>query len=184
MRREDCFLLGRLLKVHGLHGELIARLEVDQPDQYAQLESVLVETPQGLVPFFVQSWQLRGDEVRLRFEDIADADAASVLRGAALWLPLQALAAAPDNTFYYHEVVGLTAFDEALGELGPVETLYELPHQYLMAVRHQGREVLVPMHPDVVLGLDRAAQRVRTRLPEGLLDIYLADEKETPDDAD
>jgi 16S rRNA processing protein RimM len=45
----------------------------------------------------------------------------------------------------------------------------------------QGKEVLIPVHQDIVKNLDREQKKVSTRLPEGLLDVYLkAEESSRP----
>lgn len=38
MNKEQCFLIGRIAKVHGLRGEVNVVLDVDDPEAYEGLE--------------------------------------------------------------------------------------------------------------------------------------------------
>ncbi|MBK9448667.1 MAG: hypothetical protein IPN95_04500 [Bacteroidetes bacterium] len=51
MRVEDCFLLGRILKPHSLHGECKVYFDVDFIEDYEDLESVYVLQGNKLTPF-------------------------------------------------------------------------------------------------------------------------------------
>ena len=54
MRKEDCYFLGRITRKHGLSGNVILKLDTDQPDFYKKLESIFVEINGLLVPFFIE----------------------------------------------------------------------------------------------------------------------------------
>ena len=52
MRKEDCYFLGKITRRHGLAGNVILKLDTDQPELYNKLESIFVEINGLLVPFF------------------------------------------------------------------------------------------------------------------------------------
>ena len=54
MRKEDCYLLGKITRKHGLSGNIILKLDTDQPEFYKNLESIFVEINGLLVPFFIE----------------------------------------------------------------------------------------------------------------------------------
>ena len=54
MQKEDCYFLGRIIRKHGLSGNLILKLDTDQPEIYKKLESIFVEINGLLVPFFIE----------------------------------------------------------------------------------------------------------------------------------
>ncbi|MFP4090787.1 MAG: ribosome maturation factor RimM, partial [Cyclobacteriaceae bacterium] len=76
--------------------------------------------------------------------------------------------------FYFHEIIGFRIEDELLGTLGSVKDVYEAGPQTLLAMDYQQQEVLIPLTDEIVTKVDKAQQTVYTRLPEGLLDIYLS----------
>jgi len=173
MTKDDCYELGKVVKTHGLKGELSIFLDVDVPEEYEELASLLVERDGQLVPYFVESLNLQGQRGIVKLEEVGDINAASELVGCTLWMTLDNLPELEEDQFYYHEIVGYSVIDEATGPLGPVAGVATLPHQDLLVVDHLGHEVLIPINDDIVLGHDAEAKTLTVRLPEGLLDVYL-----------
>ena len=40
MRKEECFYLGSIIKKHSFNGEVVIKLDTDEPDLYQNMESV------------------------------------------------------------------------------------------------------------------------------------------------
>ena len=81
-----------------------------------------------------------------------------------------------ETRFYFHEIVGYQIVDAEAGELGTVRGVYAMNAQDLIAMDYQGKEVLIPINSDIVRTVDRANQKLNVALPDGLLDIYMADD--------
>ena len=54
--------------------------------------------------------------------------------------------------------------------LGPIEEIIDLPEHYLAQVKYQGKEVLIPLHEDLILENKAPTKVLVMDLPEGLLD--------------
>ena len=169
---EECYQLGNVTKTHGLRGEVVLFLDVDNPQEYQELESVFIDLNGKLVPFFMESFHLQGDRAIVAFEEIESIDDASELIGRDLYLPLNRLPKLPKGKYYYHELPGLQVFD---GDqlLGQVTQVYQMPNNNLLAVDHQGIEILIPLEEAIVHTVDIAAGKILCTLPDGLLDVYL-----------
>lgn len=174
---DECFELGYFTKTHGLKGQLVAQFDVDDAAAYDRLKTVyvaLAATPAQLVAYPVQRLSPQGGQrVLLKLGGIERIEEAEPLRGAKLWLPLTELPELADTQFYFHDVIGFQVIDEKDGPLGIVENFYELPQQDVLAMRHQGQEVLIPVVDALVSHADMEARQLFVNLPEGLLDIYL-----------
>lgn len=173
MTIDECFQLGYVIKKHGLSGEVNVFLDVDDPSYYKDLESVFVEINKKLVPFFIKRFQIRGNKVIARFEDVETVEQADELKSCGLYLPLSFLPDLSEGQFYYHEIMGYQVVDDHLGEVGTVKDVYELPNQDLIAVDYKGKEALIPVNDDLIGHADHDAKTLSVTLPEGLLDIYL-----------
>jgi 16S rRNA processing protein RimM len=184
MKIEDCFEFGYVAKVHGYKGEVVLVLDVDDPSAYKTLDSVFVQLKGKLVPYFVSALRLQGDKATVKLEDVDSQEAAQALVGNALFLPLSKLPQLAEDQFYYHDIIGYRLVDATLGALGEVTDMYELPQQTVIAMNYQGKEVLVPVSDEIVRKANHARKELEVNLPEGLLDIYLADSPGTPDDED
>lgn len=180
MNKEDSFELGYIMKPHGINGEVVAFFDVDNPDDYINLESVFIEINNKLVPFFIDSIRISGKKVFVKFEDIKSIAQAETLKNAALYLSLNQLPELSEEQYYFHELPGLSVIDKNLGELGIVESIFELPHQNLISMMYQGKEVLIPMTDEIIKKVNRRKKELIVELPDGLLDIYLDDNANSP----
>jgi 16S rRNA processing protein RimM len=173
MRKDDCFLLGYVIKPHGLKGEVSVLLDVDFPEDYKEMESVFLDIDQKLVPFFISAISINRDKAVIKFEDITTPEQAMSLKGRELYLPESTLPEMEADQFYFHEVIGYSVTDQTSGRLGVITNVYESGKQDLLAVDHQGIEILIPLIDEIVLEVNRENKEVLVNLPEGLLDIYL-----------
>ena len=185
MTVEDCFQLGKIVKPHGTKGELSITLSVDKPESFLKKESVFIEVNKKLVPFFIDKMTLlQNKRAILLLEDVAsEADVESLL-DCIIYLPLTDLPKLGKGHFYYFEVIGYDVVDLALGKLGTVAQIYEMPGQDMLEMNYQNSEVLIPMNEAIVQNADHQKREIYVNLPAGLLEVYINPQKELPDDAD
>jgi 16S rRNA processing protein RimM len=184
MDKDHCFELGYILRAHGLDGGVVARFDVDEPARYLGMDAVFLEISTGLVPHLIRSVKpMAGQQVVLHLEGISNDTAAHALKGCRLFLPEQALPKLDDGQFYFHELVGVKVADLQVGPLGTIREILDFPQQTLALMDWKGSEVLIPVHPDITLRLDRKSGTLFTQLPEGLIDVYLQEPKQDEVDA-
>jgi len=183
MNLDDFFHLGHIAKTRGIRGEVSIYLDVDFPQQYKKLESVFVELDKQLVPFFVESIVLKDKGfASVKFEDVSTEPEARRLVKARVFLPLNELPPLSGKQFYFHEVVGFEVIDEVKGAIGTVIQVIEFSQNPLLSIDFDGKEILLPMHDDTIVSLDRAKKQFLVRAPEGLIDLYLDDTSQQEDD--
>ncbi len=176
MTKNDCFQLGHITKTHGLNGEVVFFLDVDDPSEYEDLDSVLIEVRGELTPYFIESLSINRDRAIVALEDVASLDEAKKLINCPVWLPLDNLEEITDpDRFYYHEIIGYKIIDETEGPLGTVTSVMAMATQDLIAMQYRGQEMLIPINSAIVKTVDRVAKTLNVDLPEGLLDVYLTD---------
>jgi 16S rRNA processing protein RimM len=174
MNIEECFYLGKVTKPWGVKGQVVLFLDVDAPEDYAELDSAFVEVKGKLVPYFFHVDQLNGNKAIVTFEEIS-AEQAAALCSHSLYLPLDLLPKLEGNKFYFHEVVGFRVIDEEKGDIGTLEQVIEYPAQPLFQVMKNGVEVLIPVIDEVIKKVDRETKTLHIAAPKGLIDLYLGD---------
>ena len=173
MTKDDCYLLGYIVKTHGTKGQLVFHLDVDYPEEYEGLESVFLETKGELIPYFVESFNLqKKGRAIVQLEGLDTMEKALALVGTSLFMPLDTLEELDNEQFYYHEIQGFEVLDQNLGTLGTIREVYSVATQNLIALDYQGSEVLIPIVEGIVLKADRQQKQVLVNLPEGLLEVY------------
>ncbi len=174
MHKEDCFYLGKIAKKFSYKGEVLAYLDTDEPELYETMESVFVEIDKRLVPFFIESSKLhKNDFLRIRFEDMSSEEEADKIMGCELYLPLTSLPKLEGNRFYFHEIIGFTAHDERLGDIGTITGVNDNSAQALFEIKKGDIEILIPMIDDFIVKVDRENKKIILNTPEGLVDLYL-----------
>lgn len=174
MRKEDCFYLGKIVSKFSFKGELLIKLDTDEPELYENMESVFVEVNKNLVPYFIlQSKLHKSDLLRVRFEDVNNEEEADELIGKHLFLPLSLLPKLEGNKFYYHEIIGFKALDLNKGDIGIITAVKENAAQPLIQIDKNGKEILIPLIDDFIVKVDRTTQTFTFNTPEGLIDMFL-----------
>jgi 16S rRNA processing protein RimM len=174
MKKEDCFYLGKVVKKYSFKGELLVKLDTDEPDLYDNLDAIFIDLRGNLIPFFVQSSQLHKSELlRVKFEDVdTEADADSLMK-TELYLPLDLLPKLEGNKFYFHEVIGFKIKDNNFGEVGILKGINDSTAQSLFEIDRDGIEILIPMNDEFIVEVDRKNKTILLNTPEGLIDLYL-----------
>ena len=174
MKKEDCFYLGKIVRKYSFKGELLAKLETDEPGLYDNLDAIFIDLRGNLVPFFIESSQLhKSDLLRLKFEDVdTEADADALIK-TEMYLPLDLLPKLDGDKFYFHEVIGFTVKDENFGDVGTIKGINDSTAQALFEIDRNGVEILIPMNDEFIVKVDRKNKTIVVNTPEGLIDLYL-----------
>ena len=174
MKKEDCFYLGRIVKKYSFKGEVLAKLDTDQPELYENLDAIFLSYRNTLVPYFIESSQLhKSDLLRLKFEDVETEEEADALLKSELYLPLELLPKLEGNKFYYHEVIGFKIQDIEFGEVGIITAINDSTAQALFEIDRDGLEILIPMNDEFIKDVNRKTKTITVQTPPGLIDLYL-----------
>lgn len=174
MRKEDCFYLGKIVKKHSFKGEVVAKLDTDEPSNYSNLESIFIAFGNELVPFFIEKSLLqKGNQLRIAFEDIDNEEKANELMGCELYLPLTLLPKLTGNKFYYHEIINFKIIDQNIGEIGIIKRVNDQSAQAILEIDANGREVLIPLIDDFIVEVNRKTNTIVVNTPDGLINLYL-----------
>lgn len=175
MKKEDCFYLGRIVKKYSFKGELLAKLDTDQPELYEHLDAMFIQVRNNLIPFFIESSQLhKSDLLRIKFEDVdSEADADALIK-SELYLPLEFLPKLEGNKFYFHEVIGFKITDKSFGNIGVIKAINDSTAQALFEVDRDGIEILIPMNDEFIVEVNRKNKTITVETPPGLIDLYLS----------
>lgn len=172
MKKEDCYFLGKITRKHGLQGNVVLKLDTDQPELYNRLEGIFVEINGLLTPFFVEKQQWHKADKIISFKNATEAMVEQTV-GKNVFLPLSTLPELKGNQFYYHEVIGFEILDENGTSCGIIKEINDQTAQHYFILDLKGKEVIIPIIKDWILKVDRENRQIQMQLPEGLLDVFL-----------
>ncbi len=173
MQKEECFYFGKVIKTHGIKGEISIRIDADDPSKYQNITFILLDMMGKLIPFFIESMKINQNKAYVAIQDIHSVDRASELTGFEIYLPLNQLPKLKGNQFYFHEVIGYQVIDQAFGPIGKIERVLEYPNQAVFQIILNEKEILLPIQDEVILKLNRKTNTFEVKAPDGLIDLYL-----------
>jgi 16S rRNA processing protein RimM len=169
-------VVGRILRPHGLRGELSVEVRTDEPGQRFADGSVLGTDPAGAGPLTVASSRWHSGRLLVSFAEIADRADAESLRG--VWLTVDAGQLAPPqdpDEFHDHQLTGLTVVTTSGELVGTVSDVLHYGQDLLSVTPAPGTsrqaEILVPFVAAIAVEVDLAAGRLIIAPPPGLLDL-------------
>ncbi|MCK5637099.1 MAG: 16S rRNA processing protein RimM [Flavobacteriaceae bacterium] len=172
MQKKDCFYLGRIVKKYSFKGEVVLKLDTDEPDIYENLNAVFLDLGKNLLPFFIKSSLLqKGNQLRIQFEDVNNETDADAILKTDVYLPLNLLPKLTGDQFYFHEVIGFMLEDINYGEIGIITSINDKTAQDLFVIEKEDTEILIPMIDEFIKKIDRKNKKVIIETPEGLIDM-------------
>lgn len=167
-------VVGRVVKAHGISGEIVVEVRTDDPDARFAPGSTLRGRPKGGAerPFTVEAVREHGGRLLIRLAGVGDRNAADALRGTVFVVDTAELPAIDDpDEFYDHELEGLRVVTTDGTHLGAIaEVLHTAAGELLAVKAEDGREILVPFVTAIVTSVSRDTGVVIDP-PDGLLEL-------------
>lgn len=162
--------IGRVIKSHGIRGEVSVESTTDVPEIRFAVGEVLTGRQAGKTrELTVKSVRPHKGRLLITFEEIPDRTQADSLRGMQFFAaPLER--DKDSDEYYNHELIGLRVIHEGK-ERGEVTGVMDTPNRKILEIDYEGREVLVPFVMDFVPEIDLDEDTLHITPPEGLLDV-------------
>lgn len=170
IRKEEVYRIGRLGKTHGVNGEITFQFDDDIFDR-VEGEYLILEIDGILVPFFMEEYRFKSDEVALvKFEDINTQNRAAELTGCEVFFPREAAdEAAEDGDLSFALIVGYEIIDSNSGHsLGRIESVDDSTDNILFCLEDG---MLIPVAEEWIQNIDNNSKQITMALPEGLIDL-------------
>jgi len=163
--------VGKIAATHGLQGTLILTHVTERNDWLQKGHVLFVELQKGSrIPYFVERVKAGGaGELQVGLEDVATVEAAKKLVGKHVYVDAALLGKASENTPLLW--IGFNVVDAHKGGIGPLADVTQAGPQWIGTIISDGREILIPLVPQMIIEVNARNKYIRMDLPEGLLDI-------------
>jgi 16S rRNA processing protein RimM len=171
--------IGRIVKPHGLKGELVVSGVALSAEEFAalgQLEAVARDGARRVLT--IRSARPFMQSLLVTFEGVGDVDAARLLHGQVLEVDPAQLPDAGDGTVYLFQLMGLSVRTDAGESLGRVTDVFQTGATPILVVRGEAateggkaRERMLPMSPDVLVKVDTKGDGITVHLLPGMDDL-------------
>jgi 16S rRNA processing protein RimM len=163
-------VVARIGRAHGVNGEATIEVRTDLPEERFIVGSVLVTEPSTFGPLTISSVRNHNGTLLLGFKEVKDRTAVEKLRDVLLLADVDISEGGDEDNFHIQELLGCRVVTSAGVEVGIMTDLVQLPGQDLLAVEHNGREILIPFVLEIVPEIDVENKVITITPPEGLLD--------------
>lgn len=171
-------VVGRVVKAHGISGEVVVEVRTDDPGERFSPGSSLRGKPGARNPgpqrtFVVESMREHGGRLLVRLEGVTDRNAADALRGTLFLVDSASLPPIDEpDEFYDHQLEGLAVCARDGRHIGSVAEVLHTAAGELLSVRdEQGREFLIPFVGAIVTSVSLSSGVIEIEPPEGLLEL-------------
>ena len=167
--------IGKIAATHGIEGEIIILHSLNKKTNLKNIEALFVEETKGsYIPDFVEKAKAKTqNEIICKLEGISSRETAQHFIKKNVWLT--------ENDFFKNAaksapiaLLGYLVVDNGK-PLSKVEEVIEQPHQLLLRIVLNGKDVYIPIHEKTLNKIDKKNSEIHVTLPEGLLDVYLND---------
>jgi 16S rRNA processing protein RimM len=171
MNTDSFVNIGKLVATFGVQGQLILLHGLGKKTPLKGLEVLMIErTKNDLIPYFVVQTKVKTEtEIYVSLEDITTKERAKLLVGKPVWMKQEDFKkyASKDASIY---LLGYQVYNNDM-VVGEVEEVIEQPHQILVRILYNGKEVLVPIVDAFLIEINNRSKKIMLQLPDGLLDL-------------
>lgn len=166
---EPRFLvIGKILKAHGVRGEVRVLPHTDLPERFTWLKEVYVGE-HNPTPVAVEGVRFHKDFVLLKLAGYDYRDQTDVLKGELLQVPMEDAIPLAEGEYFLFQLIGLQVYSDEGQYLGDLTDVLETGANNVFIVKGEDKEILLPDTEEVVTDIDFENGRLTVHLLPGLL---------------
>jgi 16S rRNA processing protein RimM len=171
MARMKTILLGKITKISGFEGAVTVRTNRDFSGKIPETGSVFLEIDGREVPFFLDYIEHFADgSVRMKFEDYDSYEKVKEFTGCNVLL--SSSGTATGNEAAHQDLPGFRIINENGSYVGLITGLIKNPGQFILRVTDdEGKEILLPLHEDLIVEIDPELKQITLTIPDGLIGL-------------
>jgi len=166
---ESVYLaIGFMRRPHGVAGEIIMDLHTDFPERIKSGRMVYVGENHEI--FTIGTVRVHGNGVLVKIKGFDSPETAGRVRNQWMYVKSSEVPALPEGKYYKHELIGLTVMTDEGEKLGVLNEVLETgANDVYTVIKEDGKEILLPAIPDVVLEVNMDDKVLKVHIIEGLL---------------
>lgn len=168
---ESIYLaIGYLRRPHGVQGEIIMDLHTDFPERIKSGRKVYIG--EKYEAFTIGSARVHGNGLLVKLRGFDSPETAGRFRNQWVYVKSTEVPALPEGQHYKHELIGLTVMTDNGDKLGILNEVLETgANDVYVVVKEDGKDILLPAIPDVILEVNMNDKVVKVHIIDGLLDM-------------
>lgn len=176
--------VARILRPHGIRGEVAAEILTDFPEKLKRLASAELwdgrpragsQPPRDVKIRSCWLSHSRGGQAIFHFEGSNSISDAEKLVGLEVQIPLAERTTLPSGSYYITDLIGCEVREQGGSSIGSVRDVQIMGEQVngtpILTVDSPQGELLIPLAQEICVRVDTKARTIEVVLPEGLRDL-------------
>jgi 16S rRNA processing protein RimM len=169
---DEMAVVGVIARPHGIRGQVIVNPATDFPEERFGAGATLFVMKEGRIqPVTVTTSRIQQGRPVIGLEGVADMNAARALAGLEFRVPVDSLAALPEGSYYYHDLIGCVVVTPDGTTVGTVSSVEGDMGNTRLVVQREAGELLIPLASDICTAIEPSAKRIVIAPPDGLLEL-------------
>tara|TARA_Y100001970_G_scaffold88747_1_gene112043 strand:+ start:13 stop:525 length:513 start_codon:yes stop_codon:yes gene_type:complete len=163
--------IGTIALKHGSSGNLILKVSNKNFNGLSKVNFLFIEINKKHIPFRLDSSNtFRNKSYKIKLNEVNDEYYANQLISKSVFIESDDHKDEKKETHVYSEVINFQVYSnkEKIGEIIGINE--NLPQQ-VFEINYNSKTVMVPIHKDLIIKIDKENKNIFLRIPDGLLDI-------------
>ena len=161
--------IGKIVRAHGLRGELSVSILTEFPERFETTEWVYLGNEYEASPYRLEGYRWHKKNLLLTLSGITDRTQAEQLRGQYVQVPLADAVPLPEGTYYLYQLIGLHVITADGQSLGVLADIIETGANDVYVIEGDGRQILLPAIDEVVRSIDVETGQMVVQVIDGLI---------------
>ncbi len=163
--------VGHSTKSRGVHGNFKANISKKFVPDVLKAKAIFIKLKGSKVPFLIESAEDHG-HLLMKLEEVDSPEAVSAYLSKELFLDADEISLENKSEAKETNVlVGYSIIDQNDNVIGDIIEILEYPEQILAKLFYNNKQVLVPIHEDLVIELAEDSKKLKLEIAEGLLEL-------------
>lgn len=161
---------GKILKPHGLKGELKVLPYSGESENFKQFKSIFISINNNEPKeFSISGKKFQKNLIIVKIQEIDRIEDAELLRGKEVYIDKEELPSTEEDEYYWFELIGLNAYNQDNKLLGKVESIIDSSAQPILVIKNNSEEYMVPLIDKFVKEVDLDNSKIVIEPIDGLI---------------
>ena len=163
--------IGTIITKHGFNGSLILKVSGKYSNNLSILDFLFIEINKKHIPFKLDSIKtFKNKSYKIKFNEVNDDAYANQLISKSVFIKSNDYPDLKEETNIYSAIINFSAFNNE-AKIGEIININENLPQPVFEINYKSKTVMVPIHEDLIIKIDKENKNIFLRIPDGLLDI-------------
>jgi len=163
--------IGTIITKHGFNGSLILKVSSQYSNNLSKVDFLFIQINKKHIPFKLDSIKtFKNKSYKIKFNEVNDDAYANQLISKSVFIKSNDYPDLKKETNIYSAIINFSAFNNE-AKIGEIININENLPQPVFEINYKSKTVMVPIHEDLIIKIDKENKNIFLRIPDGLLDI-------------